>query len=171
MMPSKMTQPPDTFSPPVRFERLARALSRWLLVLLALVASFGGMMISARADTSVVLVEAEQFADLGGWVVDQQFMDQMGSPYLLAHGLGVPVRDATTTVKLAGPQAYRVWVRTRDWVAPWRAPGAPGKFQLLLNGQPLPTTFGIEGADWQWQDGGIQRGVHLPRHGRKRIQL
>ena len=45
----------------------------------------------------MVLVEAEQFADLGGWVVDQQFMDQMGSPYLLAHGLGVPVRDATTS--------------------------------------------------------------------------
>jgi signal peptidase I len=33
---------------------------------------------TASADT--VLVEAESFEDLGGWVVDQQFMDQMGSP-------------------------------------------------------------------------------------------
>ena len=48
----------------------------------------------------VVLLEAEQFANLGGWVVDQQFMDQMGSPYLLAHGLGEPVRDAETTAKV-----------------------------------------------------------------------
>ena len=49
-----------------------------------------------------VLVEAESFENLGGWVVDQQFMDQMGSPFLLAHGLGVPVRDAVTTVTLPG---------------------------------------------------------------------
>ena len=43
-----------------------------------------------------VLVEAEGFADPGGWVLDQQSMDRMGSPYLLAHGLGVPVKDAST---------------------------------------------------------------------------
>ena len=36
-----------------------------------------------------VLVEAESFADKGGWAVDQQFMDLMGSPYLIAHGMGV----------------------------------------------------------------------------------
>ena len=48
----------------------------------------------------VVLVEAESFEDFGGWVLDQQFMDQMGSPYLLAHGMGVPVSDATTTIQL-----------------------------------------------------------------------
>lgn len=36
----------------------------------------------------MLFIEAENFEDIGGWVVDQQFMDQMGSPYLLAHGLG-----------------------------------------------------------------------------------
>ena len=40
------------------------------------------------------LVEAEAFADKGGWVVDPQFVEQMGSPYLLAHGKGIPVADA-----------------------------------------------------------------------------
>ena len=32
------------------------------------------------------------------------------------------------TVEQAGSQAgdYRVWVRTRDWVAPWDAPGSTG---------------------------------------------
>ncbi len=49
---------------------------------------------TASADT--VLLEAESFEDPGGWVIDQQFMDQMGSPYLLAHGLGEPVNDAVT---------------------------------------------------------------------------
>jgi hypothetical protein len=101
-----------------------------------------------------VLVEAEQFAQRGGWVVDPQFMDLMGSPYLLAHGLGRPVADATTDVAFPQAGAYRVWVRTKDWVAPWNAPGAPGRFQLLLDGQPLPTVFGTEGARWHWQDGG-----------------
>ncbi len=84
-----------------------------------------------------VLVEAEGFEEHGGWVVDQQFMDQMGSPFLLAHGLGVPVQDATTTVELPAAGTYRVLVRTRDWVAPWKAPGAPGRFRLLIEGQPL----------------------------------
>jgi hypothetical protein len=101
-----------------------------------------------------VLLEAEQFSQLGGWEVDQQSMDIMGSPYLLAHGLGVPVKNAVTTVKFASPGPYRVWVRTRDWVAPWQAPGAPGKFQVWVNGQPLATLFGAEGAEWHWQDGG-----------------
>lgn len=103
---------------------------------------------------TVVLLEAEQFTSLGGWVLDQQFMDQMGSPYLLAHGLGEPVRDAQTTVQFPATGKYRVWVRTRDWVAPWKAPGAPGRFQVLINGQPLAATFGTEGAEWHWQDGG-----------------
>ena len=53
--------------------------------------------VTAVAET-IVLVEAESFAKLGGWVIDQQAMDQMGSPYLLAHGLGNPVADAETTV-------------------------------------------------------------------------
>jgi len=106
------------------------------------------------AAQGLVLVEAESFQDLGGWVVDQQFMDQMGSPYLLAHGLGDPVRDATTRVAFPAPGRYHVWVRTRDWVAPWHAPGAPGRFQVLVDGRALPATFGTEGAAWHWQPGG-----------------
>ena len=47
-----------------------------------------------------ILLEAEQFTDLGGWDLDQQSMDQMGSPYLLAHGLGVPVHDAVNAASV-----------------------------------------------------------------------
>ena len=91
-----------------------------------------------------VLVEAESFADRGGWVIDTQSIDQMGSPYLLAHGLGVPVEDATTTIELPAAGRYHVWVRTRDWVAPWHVAGSPGRFQLIVNGQALKTTFGTK---------------------------
>ena len=73
---------------------------------------------------AATLLETEAFAEKGGWVVDQQFMDQMGSPFLLAHGLGKPVADAVTKVTLAKGE-YRVWVRTRDWVAPQ----GPGRFK------------------------------------------
>jgi len=106
---------------------------------------------------AVVLLEAERFEKFGGWVLDQQFMEQMGSPYLLAHGLGEPVQDAETSAVFAPGGEYRVWVRTRDWVAPWKAPGAPGRFQVCLDGVPVGTTFGTEGAQWHWQDGGTVR--------------
>lgn len=110
---------------------------------------------SKIASQEFVFVEAEQFANHGGWELDQQSMEQMGSPYLLAHGLGIPVLDATTEIKFPSEGSYRVWVRTRDWVAPWNAPGAPGKFQLLINGEPLGETFGTKSATWHWHDGGI----------------
>jgi hypothetical protein len=116
--------------------------------------TMGALLFAAAAQgIDTVRVEAEAFLDPGGWVHDSQFMDQMGSPFLLAHGLGRPVRDAVTSVELEQGE-YRVWVRTRDWVAPWKAPGAPGRFQVLVNGTPLPATFGTEGADWHWQGGG-----------------
>ena len=52
-----------------------------------------------------LLIEAESFSQRGGWVLDQQFMDQMGSPYLMAHGMGIPVADATAEINI--PQADR----------------------------------------------------------------
>ena len=110
--------------------------------------------IAQAAGASHLLVEAESFKQSGSWVLDTQFIESMGSPYLLAHGMGQPVKDATTTVSLPGAGKYHVFVRTKDWVAKWKAPGAPGKFQLLVNGKALEETFGTKGADWFWQDGG-----------------
>jgi hypothetical protein len=108
-------------------------------------------------EIQTLLVEAENFDKLGGWVVDQQFMDQMGSPFLLAHGMGKPVKKATKSVEFPVSGEYRVWVRTRNWVAEYKASGPPGRFQLLINGKPLKVTFGTESAKWHWQDGGTVR--------------
>ena len=107
---------------------------------------------SVGAET--VFLEAEGFSDLGGWVVDTQSMDQMGSAYLLAHGLGTTVQDAATTVTVPKAGKYHLWVRTRDWVAPWKAPGSPGKFEVMIDGKAASATFGTKGDAWHWQDGG-----------------
>ncbi len=97
-----------------------------------------------------LLIEAESFDDYGGWVLDSQFETVMGSPYLLAHGLGRPVADATTTVEIPVAATYRVWVRAKDWV-----PGHhPGRFTLTIAGRTLDTEFGANDADWSWHDAG-----------------
>lgn len=103
----------------------------------------------ARADS--LLLEAESFDKTGGWLLDQQFTDQMGSPYLLAHGLGKPVDDASTMANFPSPGTYKVWVRTKNWV-PGQWP-SPGIFRVIIDNSPLPATFGTA-AGWNWQDGG-----------------
>ena len=125
----------------------------WLGVVLG-IGMLAGSGSAFAASERGVLIEAESFAEPGGWVLDTQAIEQMGSPYLMAHGLGRPVADAVTTVAIPQPGRYRVFVRTKDWVARWEAPGQPGRFQVLLNGQPLDETFGTQGAEWFWHDGG-----------------
>ena len=99
----------------------------------------------------VVWLEAEQFANAGGWINDAQFVDQMGSPYLLAAGMGVPVKDATTTVTAPKPGKYRLWARTKDW-APQHH---PGQFRILIDGRAVDHVFGRSSkAGWMWEDGG-----------------
>ena len=110
----------------------------WFASLAALIWVSAGLP-AAPLFGQCVLIETERFQNYGGWVDDSQFMDRMGSPFLLAHGLGTPVADASTTVEFSATGSYRVWVRTRDWVAPWNAAGAPGRFQLVVNGKTLET--------------------------------
>jgi len=100
-------------------------------------------------------IEAESFEDPGGWVLDTQFIGIMGSPYLMAHGMGRPVRDATTSVPNETGGKFRVWVRTKNWVGPWDAPQPPGRFQMTVSGHPLGHEFGGTGKDWMWEDGGV----------------
>jgi hypothetical protein len=109
---------------------------------------------AASVSAAQVLVEAESFESHGGWKLDTQFIDNMGSPYLLAHGLGRPVKDATTTVEFPARGKYRIFVRTKDWVARWDATGQPGRFQLQVGGTAVKETFGTKGAEWHWHDGG-----------------
>ena len=108
-----------------------------------------GAALSLNAE--VIRLEAERFENLGGWTVESQYHQKLGSSYLQAHGLGRPVADASTTFSVTGG-TYRVWVRTRNWTGKWRpdALGA-GRFYLVVDGETLPMLLGVQGkGEWQW---------------------
>ena len=117
-------------------------------------------LFAAGVTAECVNVYPQSF-EAGGWSLDAQFMDTVGSPYLLAHGLGVRVLDAKARVAFPHKGEYRVWVRTRNW-----ADGSPGRFRVLVDGKPLTggsqslvtaKEFGAGAREWSWEDGGTVR--------------
>ena len=114
---------------------------------------------TAKAETgSVIWLEAEQFQKIGGWSNDCQFVDLMGSAYLLACGMGRPVEDAVTSIQVVKGGQYRLWVRCKDWFPA----NSPGRFEVRVGDKASAVTFGEAEIDaWRWVDGGafeIQRG-------------
>ncbi len=115
---------------------------------------FFAVITVCKRSAQIIYVEAESFEKPGGWVIDQQSIDLIGSSYLLAHGLGVPVEDAETTIEVPLKGKYQVWVRTRNWVAPWEVKQSPGRFKLAIGGISIDSIFGTNGDKWNWQNGG-----------------
>ena len=117
-------------------------------LLMAMLAAFcAGLIASAES----ILLECEQFNDLGGWSVDSQFIDEMCSSYLLAHGLGHPVADASATFEVKKPGKYNVYVRTKNWTAKWSESSGAGRFNLIVNGIVLSNLLGVQGGGaWLW---------------------
>lgn len=112
------------------------------------------LLVCLQTRAASVWLEAENFTNKGGWVVDQQFMDLMGSPYLMAHGMGVPVEDASAKVQIPESGAYCVYVRTFNWTSPWHQGEGPGKFRLKVGNKRFSTVLGCEGNEWKWQYAG-----------------
>ena len=111
---------------------------------------------------NTVMVLATRFDNLGDWTVEQQFVLQMGSSYLLAHGIGTPLeKDADTTIEIPEDGDYTLYVRTKNWTAFWSEGKTPGIFQVLVDGKADKAEFGLgkvgdtrrERAQWYWQKG------------------
>jgi len=100
-----------------------------------------------------VFIESGNFTAYGGWVLDTQFIPNIGSAYLLAHGLGKPVAPARTTVCIPEAGDYTLWAFTKDWVAHWKQGIAPGRFRVRVNGIESGI-LGDEGVNWHWQKAG-----------------
>lgn len=110
-----------------------------------------------------VLALCTRFEETGDWTVEQQFVLQMGSSYLLAHGLGEPLKgNPRTTVRIPADGTYTLWVRTKNWTAFWSDGKTPGRFLVKVDGTADPSEFGTGcGGDtpaqrsaWYWQQGG-----------------
>lgn len=101
-----------------------------------------------------IFIEAESFKDLGGWVIDQQSMETIHSSYIMAHGMGIPVKDAVTSFEVLETDIYHVWVLTRDWTAVWNVKDPAGKFKISINGNELEQILGTNGSEWAWQKAG-----------------
>lgn len=99
-------------------------------------------------------IEAETFDILGGWVTDARSMEEIGSAYLMAHGMGIPVPDAETTCAIPQSGLWHVWVRTRDWTAIWDRGTSAGRFKIKINDTFLQETLGTNGESWGWQKAG-----------------
>lgn len=117
-------------------------------------AAFLSLVHGLAAASDSLVIEAEQFSQLGGWQVDTQFIETMGSPYLIAHGLGVPVADAQAEVPIHAAGNYRVWVRSLDWSEALGRAGGAGRFSLSINGQQVGGELGTGAGEWQWQEAG-----------------
>jgi len=100
-----------------------------------------------------ILIEAESFKEKGGWVVDHEAFPKIGSAYLMAHGIGRPVKDASTDFD-AKSGIYTVWVSTYNWTAPWYNGKGPGEFSLSINGKQIGKNLGTEGKNWMWVKAG-----------------
>ncbi len=124
-------------------------------------------LIFIPSEAKHIIIEAESFKNTGGWKIDQQFMDVMGSPYLIAHGMGEKVEDAYTDVHASSQGMYAVYVRTFNWTSPWHKGKGPGAFRLSVNGKNMERTVGQTGDKWLWEYAGM---VQL-RKGNNRVVL
>lgn len=113
------------------------------------------LLTTFQAKSAKLYIEAESFRSKGGWVVDQQFMEQIGSSYLMAHGMGKPVADAETIITFPEAGSYHVYVRTYNWTSPWSDKEGPGQFRLSVGNTELPAVLGATGNKWEWQKAGI----------------
>ena len=131
----------------------------WLFGPYCLVAGLVVLFCSSctAAERTFAAVHPQSFQ--GGWKLDCQFMDVIGSPCLIAHGMGRPVPDSRAVVELPEPGRWRIAVRAKNWLPedcqyPVTAADYPGTFRVLVDGRAVGKAFGRGPKAWAWEDGG-----------------
>ncbi|NCU25949.1 FAD-dependent oxidoreductase [Candidatus Nomurabacteria bacterium] len=98
-----------------------------------------------------IWIDAIDFDDYGGWQLDTQFILNFGSSYLIAAGIGTPVKDAVLKIMIPENDIYRAWVRSKNWLKE----SAPGKFRLVLNDTAASDILGQQNSEeWCWENAG-----------------
>ena len=103
------------------------------------------LVLTSCHSQSDIFIEAESFQTKGGWSVDQQFTFEMGSPYLIAHGMGKAVEEATTNVRFPKAGEYHIYARTYNWTSPWAEGRGAGAFLIGVGEELLPNELGSTG--------------------------
>ena len=60
-------------------------------------------------------IDAVEFDRYGGFVLETQFVREMGQAYLLADGTGTPVQPAEVTFSIQEEGMHRFFLRTKNW--------------------------------------------------------
>ncbi len=98
-----------------------------------------------------IWIDAVDFAERGGFLLETQFVREMGQAYLLADGVGEAVAPAATTFLVKKEGLYRIWVRTKNWCPDH----APDGLTLLVDGTPSPHVCGkMHRNGWYFEIGG-----------------
>ena len=98
-----------------------------------------------------IYLEAERFADYGGWELESNFINNVGSCYLIAKGFPAPVAPAKTRQSVTASGKYSVFCRCKNWAPAY----TPGRFKIAINGNELPLEMGTFPEErWVWQKAG-----------------
>lgn len=98
-----------------------------------------------------IWIDAVDFDDYGGFILETQFVREMGQAYLMANGVGVPVSPATVKFKTSESGYYRVHIRTKNWCVDY----APDGIVLEIDGIRSQKTSGeLHVKDWYFEIGG-----------------
>ncbi len=108
-----------------------------------------------------IWIDALEFDDYGGFLKDTQFVAEMGQGYLLADGVGQPVKPAGKTFSVTEAGRYRFYLRTKNWCPEHD----PDGLQLAVDGQLYPHVSGLmQVSGWYFEiaaDFDLTPGEHL----------
>lgn len=70
-----------------------------------------------------IWIDAVDFDNYGGFALETQFVREMGQPYLMADGVGLPVEPASVEFCVKECGKYRFYIRTKNWSVEHRPDG------------------------------------------------
>jgi hypothetical protein len=107
-----------------------------------------------------IWIDAAEFESYGGFLLETQFVREMGEAYLMANGVGEAVEPAGTTFFTAEEGYYRVHVRTKNWLCEYNPDGLVIEIDGIRS-KHICAEAHIK--DWYFEIGGdflLQKGKH-----------
>ncbi len=108
-----------------------------------------------------IWIDAAAFDNYGGFVLETQFVREMGQSYLMANGTGIAVAPASVTFKVNEGGSYRFYIRTKNWCEEH----APDGLILEVDGkrsEHISSKMHIK--DWYFEIGAdfaLEKGEHI----------